>query len=171
MFVKMKKKTRVYIGLGSNMGNKEENIVKSVDIIKENHTLISKSNLYTSEPWGFNSDSTFINAVICIETMDDPDSLFEFLKNIEQQFGRDKKKSIGYEDRVIDLDILFFGDKILENEILSIPHKQIQNRKFVLVPMNEIASKFCHPQLNMTINELLEICPDSSIMEQLIYKL
>ena len=163
----MKKNIWVYIGLGSNMGNKDENIIKSIDIINKNYTLISKSNLYTSEPWGFNSDSSFVNAVICIETMENPESLFKFLKKIEQQFGRIKTNSNRYEDRIIDLDILFYGEEIIENETITIPHKEIPNRRFVLEPMNEIAPSFIHPYLKKTINTLLSGCKDKAILEQI----
>lgn len=171
LFTKMKDNVKTFIGLGSNIGNREENIIKTIDFIAQKYNVISKSSLYTSEPWGYNSSSQFVNAVICIKTNEDPITLFQFLKNTEIKFGRIQKKTEQYEDRIIDLDILFIGDLVLKNEFLTIPHKEIQNRKFVLVPLNEIEPNLNHPFLNTTVNKLLEKCSDTSFMEQIIYKL
>ena len=167
----MKDYVKTFIGLGSNIGNREENIIKTIDFISQKYNVTSKSSLYTSEPWGYNSSSQFVNAVICLETKEDPITLFHFLKTTEIKFGRTHKKTEQYEDRIIDLDILFIGDLILKNEFLTIPHKEIQNRKFVLVPLDEIEPNLNHPILNTTVNKLLENCSDTSFMEQLTYKL
>lgn len=160
----------VFIGLGSNLGNKEENIEKTLTLINENHKIILVSKLYASEPWGFESKSKFVNAVICIQTKNDPLSLFNNLKDIESKLGRKKTKIGEYEDRVIDLDILFYEKEIIENEIIKIPHKEIQNRKFVLEPLNEIASNFVHPILNKPIYQLLAECKDNTLLEQIVIK-
>jgi 2-amino-4-hydroxy-6-hydroxymethyldihydropteridine diphosphokinase len=167
----MKDNVKTYIGLGSNIGNRVENIIKTINFIAQKYNVTSKSSLYTSEPWGYNSSSQFVNSVICIETKEDPITLFHFLKNTEIKFGRIQNKTEQYEDRIIDLDILFVGDLIVKNEFLTIPHKEIQNRKFVLVPLDEIEPNLNHPILNTTVNKLLEKCSDTSFMEQLTYKL
>lgn len=161
----------VYIGLGTNLGDRKENIKKTLQLIKENYTILYTSSLYSSEPWGYESDSYFINSVICIETHDDPFTIFHFIKNIELKLGRLKTKTNCYEDRIIDLDILFYSNETTENEILKIPHKEIPNRKFVLKPMNEIAPNFIHPTLKKTISTLLIECKDQSILEQIDNKL
>jgi 2-amino-4-hydroxy-6-hydroxymethyldihydropteridine diphosphokinase len=166
----MKDNEITFIGLGSNIGNREGNIIKTIEFISQNYNVISKSSLYTSEPWGYDSSSQFINAVICIETQEDPITLFHFLKNTEIKLGRTPKKTEQYEDRIIDLDILFIGDLVLKNEFLTIPHKEIQNRKFVLKPLNDIAPTFLHPILQKTILQLLIECKDKTLLEQITNK-
>lgn len=163
----MEQDTSVYIGLGSNLGNKEENIKKAIFLIEEKYKIHSTSSLYTSEPWGYNSDSHFFNAVICITTNESPISVFHYLKLIESKLGRIKKNTDRYEDRIIDLDILFYGKEIIENEMIIIPHKEIHNRRFVLEPLNELAPEFVHPILKIPIHTLLENCQDTSILEQI----
>ncbi len=157
----------VYIGLGTNLGDKIENIKKTFLLIEEKYRITSISNLYSSEPWGYESEATFINGVICIETNDDPTTIFRFLKNIESKLGRTKSTHKNYEDRIIDLDILFYNDEITENETLTIPHLEIPNRRFVLVPMNEIAPNYIHPILKKPIYVLLNECKDQSLLEQI----
>ncbi len=162
----MNKSEQVYIGLGSNIGNKQENIKKTIELIEEKYQIISASSLFISEPWGFNSDEKFVNSVICIKTNDEPIEIFTFLKTIESRLGRVKTKKEGYEDRIIDLDILFYGDKILKTKEVTIPHKEIQNRRFVLEPMNEIDPEFIHPTFKQKIKSLLQDCPDTSICKK-----
>ena len=167
----MNKKHNIYIGLGTNLGNLEENLNKAIDLIQINYKIKSKSNLYYSEPLGFESTNHFLNSVICIESTDHVESIFSFLKDIENQMGRIKTKNEGYEDRVIDLDILFYNDLIFSNEMITIPHKEIINRRFVLEPMNEIASHFIHPVLKKTIFSLLDVCKDNTTLKQKNYNL
>ena len=157
----------VYIGLGTNLGDRKENIKNTLSLIKEKYRITSSSNLYSSEPWGYESDTIFFNGVICIETNDDPITIFHFLKNIESKLGRIKTNQKNYEDRIIDLDILFYNDEITKNEIITIPHIEIQNRRFVLEPMNEIAPNYIHPILKKTISTLLKECKDQSLLEQI----
>lgn len=165
----MNQDTIVYIGLGSNLGNKEDNIKKAILLLQEKYKTNQISSLYASEPWGYNSDSHFFNAVICITTNESPISVFNYLKMIESKLGRIKKNTDRYEDRIIDLDILFYGIEIIENEIITIPHKEIHNRRFVLDPLNELAPDFIHPVLKKPIHVLLENCQDTSILEQITY--
>jgi 2-amino-4-hydroxy-6-hydroxymethyldihydropteridine diphosphokinase len=161
----------VFIGLGSNIGNKELNIEKAIEHIEKQANILLKSSIYSSEPWGFDSSYSFLNSVIKIETQLTPQLLFEFLKEIELKMGRVKKNKNEYEDRIIDLDILFFDDEIISNETLSIPHIQLVNRKFVLEPLNEISSDFIHPLLNKTIGVLLQECTDMSVLKQIHFKM
>ena len=94
-------------------------------------------------------------------------TIFYFLKNIESKLGRKKSNQKNYEDRIIDLDILFYNDETTENEIITIPHVEIQNRRFVLEPMNEIAPNYIHPILKKPIYTLLKECKDQSLLEQI----
>jgi len=115
------------------------------------------SSVYETEPYGDLNQENFFNAVCKINTLRSPEDLFIFLKNIEEQVGR--KKNIKWGPREIDLDILFYGSLVLNDEYLTIPHKDILNRDFVLVPLCEVAPEFVHPVLNKKICDL--ITPDS----------
>lgn len=163
----MNQEKLVYIGLGSNLGDKKNNIKQAISLIQENHKLISISSFYKSEPLGYKSNASFINAVICIGSRENVINLFKELKNIESFLGRTEKKTNQYEDRIIDLDILFFGNDIIDNELITIPHIEIPNRKFVLEPLFEIAPKLIHPTKNETIKTLLQKCRDVSKIEQI----
>ncbi|HWP60588.1 MAG TPA: 2-amino-4-hydroxy-6-hydroxymethyldihydropteridine diphosphokinase [Candidatus Acidoferrales bacterium] len=146
---------RAYIGIGSNLGKKKENYLESLDrVAKIPGTKITKeSSLYESEPLG-DSKQWYVNGVIEIETELGPEQLLKRLKNIERQMGR-KKVRKRWGARVIDLDILLYDDLKLNRRNLKIPHPELQNRKFVLLPLSEIAPQVVHPVLDATISELL----------------
>ena len=167
----MSQKYFAYIGLGSNLGDRVRNIEEAIINIEKKATIIKKSSLYESNAWGFESESTFLNNVIGIKTDLTPHLLFHYLKEIELEMGRVKLNIHNYEDRIIDLDILFFDNQILSDEIITIPHNQICNRRFVLEPLNEIASEFIHPTNNKTIAELLRECTDMSVLKQIHFKM
>jgi deoxyguanosine kinase len=154
--------TEIYIGLGSNLGDKKSNIISAIEEINKIASVDAISSFYESEPWGFESVNTFINNVIEISTELTPLELFFELKKIEKSLGRKIKKSDSYENRIIDLDILYYNNQIIENDTITIPHKQIENRLFVLKPLNEIKPKFIDPIKNLNISHLLSICPDKS---------
>lgn len=147
---------RVYLGLGSNIGDKKKNITYATticgSIIGEIKML---SSLYESEPWGFKSSNKFLNAVICIETNETPQRCLEMAKAIEREMGRPQKKGDEYEDRVIDIDILLYDDLIMQSENLTIPHPLMNKRFFVLEPLAEIAPDLTHPIHKCTIKDLL----------------
>jgi len=147
----------VFLGLGSNLGEKENNILKAYELISSQIADIqSKSSFYYSEAWGFESENSFVNSVIQIETSLEPLHLLDKLKEIENEIGRIQKSSNQhYKDRIIDVDILFFNNDIINNNDLSIPHPFINQRLFVLEPLNEIASELRHPILNLKVSELL----------------
>jgi len=150
----------IFLGLGSDTGNRTENLAKARSLIGEYFgKIVMASSIYETEPWGFESDTKFLNQVIEIESgLSSPELLDEIIR-VETLMGR--KRSIrGYESRVIDIDILFYGDKIINDKSLSIPHPHLHERKFVLVPLDEIAPGFIHPVLNKSVRELLEICRD-----------
>lgn len=118
--------------------------------------LTSLSSLYETDPWGFSSPNKFMNAAICIETEHSPEKCLAMAKAIERELGRRKTQENGYEDRSIDIDILFYDDLTMASEPLTIPHPLAAERDFVLRPMAEIAPDFTHPVLRKGMAELLE---------------
>ncbi|MCD6113404.1 MAG: 2-amino-4-hydroxy-6-hydroxymethyldihydropteridine diphosphokinase [Bacteroidales bacterium] len=150
----------VFLQLGSNIGDRVLMFDKAKNLIKQKiGAIIKQSSIYETQPWGFNTDDLFLNQVLLVETKIQPDELLEIILNIEVALGR-VRKSDKYESRLIDIDILFYDNLIINNEKLIIPHPLIQDRLFVLEPLNEIASDFVHPVLKKTINELLLKCDD-----------
>ena len=146
---------RAYIGIGSNQGKKKENYLEALDRIgKIPKTRITKaSSFYESEPLG-NSKEWYVNAVIEVDTELGPEDLLTKCKNIERAMGR-KKVRKRWGARIIDLDILLYNNLKLDRRGCTIPHPEMQNRKFVLVPLSEIAPQLIHPVLSMTISQLL----------------
>ncbi len=152
----------VFLGLGSNLGNRKNIIEQAIENIKAFSEIIKVSPLYESSAWGFNSNNEFINMAIQISTELTAEQLIENILHIEKQLGREQKTTTSYQDRTIDIDILFYGDQILNSENLTIPHPKISERLFVLKPLNDISPNYIHPILNKTISELLAICDDES---------
>lgn len=147
-----------YLGLGTNLGNKKENLERAIKQINEQiGRIISRSSFYDTTPWGFQSENRFLNAVVKVETNLTPEKLLDITQTLEEQAGRTGKTDTqGYSDRLIDIDILFFNNIILKNELLEIPHPQIQKRDFVLLPLVEIAPDLRHPVLHCTMRDLLQ---------------
>lgn len=143
---------RVFLGLGSNIGNKENNINKAVTLISELYTIKKRSHLYLTEPVGDIKQDWFLNCVIEIHTDVDPKKLLASLKSIERKLGRTKTIKNG--PRVIDIDILFYGEMVLKTKTLVIPHPSIQGRLFVLQPMIDINPDLIHPVLKRSIHDL-----------------
>ena len=145
--------SRSYIGIGSNLGNRHENCVHAIELLEERGVTVQKrSALYETEPWGVTDQPRFINMVVQIETTLEPEELLKLLKGIEQEIGR--QDSFRWGPRLIDLDILFFNDLVLEEENLKIPHPFLHEREFVLRPLNEIAPDVIHPLFHKSIDEL-----------------
>lgn len=146
---------KVYIAIGSNLGHRAENCKRAVELIgrlKETE-VVGRSSLYETEPWGVAGQPGFINAVVEVRTTIEPEDLLRALKSIEAGMGR--KKGVRWGPRVIDLDIIFYGDMVVEKDGLAIPHPGLHERAFVLVPLNEIAPDFIHPVLKKTVSELM----------------
>lgn len=149
---------RIYLGLGSNLGDKEAYLLKAIgQIEKQIGPVVARSVFFASEPWGFESGNSFLNACVVAETTIGPKGCLRLIKGIERTLGRPEKVSGEYKDRVIDLDILFYDDLILEDTELVIPHPLLHQRNFVLDPLAEIAPDMVHPILNKTVRELLAL--------------
>jgi 2-amino-4-hydroxy-6-hydroxymethyldihydropteridine diphosphokinase len=157
-----------YLGLGSNIGDRYAFIKKAIVKIKSNKRIkvIHCSSIFETEPWGLKEQREFLNCVIKIETDIPPVELVNEMKEIETKLGRKKKEMWG--EREIDIDVLFYDDIVYSDEEISIPHMELHNRRFVLVPMCEIAPDYVHPAFDMRIIELLDITPDKSVVK--IYK-
>jgi 2-amino-4-hydroxy-6-hydroxymethyldihydropteridine diphosphokinase len=150
---------RVYIQLGSNLGDREGYLKQSQTmLIDEIGLIIKKSSIYESSPWGVENQGSFLNQVLLLETDIRPFDLLDIILNIEKEMGRVRIEKWG--ERIIDIDILFYNDEIIETNNLCIPHPYISKRRFVLSPLDEIAKNYIHPILKKTINKLLLECLD-----------
>ena len=135
---------QVFLGLGSNLGDREDNIQKAISLIGERvGTVLRQSSLIETEPWGFESENKFLNGVILCETQLTPRQLLKVTKKIERDLGRKKKSASShfshlYKDRPIDIDILLYDDLTIDEPDLKIPHPLMQQRDFVMIPLNEI---------------------------------
>ena len=147
------------ITLGSNIGNKVFNIKKAINYVSKSVEVKRISNYYETEPWGYESKNSFVNAGIIIETIFSPEDLLAFLKQIEKKMGRQKTMD-GYQDRIIDLDILTFGHVTLSTTNLVIPHPKIAERKFSIVILKDLFFDEVIPSLNKSALELLQQCED-----------
>jgi 2-amino-4-hydroxy-6-hydroxymethyldihydropteridine diphosphokinase len=151
----------VYISLGSNIGEREANLQKSIELLnKMAGEVVLASSLYETEPWEMDGAKSFINQVVLLKTNLSADELLDILLEAERSLGRVRTTG-KYESRVIDLDILFFNESIITSDKLTVPHPFLHQRKFVLEPLSEINPGFVHPVLNMTIDSLLLECGDS----------
>ncbi|MBS1518380.1 MAG: 2-amino-4-hydroxy-6-hydroxymethyldihydropteridine diphosphokinase [Bacteroidetes bacterium] len=156
----MNGKNTVFLGLGSNKGERIsyiENVISKL----ENHNSIKvlrKSGVYETEPWGISDQPDYLNSVLEIETTLGPMELLVELKSLEKKTGRSESKK--WSEREIDIDILFYGDLVIKNENINIPHSFIEERKFVLVPLAELDPEFIHPVLKRSVKELLETTKD-----------
>ena len=152
--------SNVYLGLGTNLGDRKQNISKAIEAISLKMSISKQSSLYETTAWGYTNQPDFLNQVIQVETNMSPLRLLNFLKKTEVKLGR--VENFRYGPRLIDIDILFYDDLIKTTSRLQIPHPRIPERAFVLVPLNEIAPGYVHPVLQKTIAELLTKLPNKT---------
>jgi len=148
----------IYLGLGSNQGDKLKNIEKALALITERvGKILTLSDFYETLPWGYDSPETYLNAVAKVEMVLSPEDVLLITQAIERVIGRQEKTKNGvYHDRLIDIDILLYDNLILQTPELTIPHSFMHQREFVLQPLSQIAPSLIHPVFGKSILELLE---------------
>jgi 2-amino-4-hydroxy-6-hydroxymethyldihydropteridine diphosphokinase len=160
----------VYLILGSNLGDRMKNLRKATELISKNvGKIINKSSIYETEPWGFNHRINFLNQVLKVITSLKAEEVLEVIIKIEKLSGRKRNNSI-YAARVIDIDILFYNNKVIKSDKLIIPHPKIQERMFVLVPMAELQPDLIHPELHVPISQLKNECRDTKWVREYKFK-
>lgn len=149
---------RVCLSLGSNLGPRETYLRKALQALdKELGSLVKCSSFYETLPWGFSSDSLFLNAAACYDTLLSPEEVLAVTQQIEKSLGRKEKSRQGqYADRCIDIDILLYDDRVMQTPDMILPHPHMAERMFVLEPLAEIMPHMLHPQLRKTILQLKE---------------
>jgi len=161
---------KVYLSLGSNRGDRISNLDKArISIEKKLGKIVAGSFLYETPPWKMKDETDFINQVLLLETIVPVEQVMDAIIQMEERMGRVRTQK-KYESRIIDIDILFFNGEIIHTDKLVIPHPLMQQRRFVLEPMAEIAPEFVHPVFKKNILRLLEECSDKSNIKKLVIK-
>lgn len=155
---------KAYLGLGSNLGNRRRNLITAAALLAERAgDVLALSSFYETEPWGFVSENRFLNAALALETSLSPFDLLRLTQTIEREMGRAAKSAQGiYHDRLIDIDLLLYGDEVVRSAELEIPHPHLHERRFVLEPLREIAPFLRHPLLGKNIEELFQNLPSQA---------
>ena len=149
-----------YLLIGGNLGNRKENLLKAVSLINAQcGDVMNSSSIYETAAWGMTEQPSFLNLALEISTSLNARQLIRKILRIEKEMGRIRTEKLG--PRLIDIDILLFGNEIHNSGFLTIPHPEMQNRRFVLTPLAEINSELQHPVLKKSIAQLLEECPDN----------
>lgn len=158
----MKMQHQAILSIGSNQGDRLENIQQAIDLIhSEIATVVKVSKLYETPAWGFEGDA-FYNCAVLVHTCKESSVLLDEILNAELRLGRIRNKAIGYQSRTIDIDIISFDEEKINTENLTVPHPRMADRKFVLLPMDDLKSDFVHPVLQKNVVELLRECKDDS---------
>ena len=161
--MKLSASSKVIAGLGSNLGDRFAALRRAMEMINgEAGEIIATSSVWETEPWGFDADDQFLNMVIVLKTSLEPKGLIQRFRSIEGRMGRKKSGGGKYESRIIDLDILFWDDRVISIPGLEVPHPKLQSRKFVLEPLMEVAPETVHPVTGLTVAEMLQFCEDNS---------
>jgi len=152
---------RAFLGLGSNVGDRADYLRQALTDIGglEKSRIENISSIYETEPWGRKDQADFLNQVAEVETQLNPHELLEMFKKIEKRCGR--RNGIAWGPRTMDIDLLLYGDRIVEEAALQVPHPRLMERQFVLIPLDEIAPNLSIPGSGMTVREALEACPDT----------
>jgi len=157
---------KIYLSIGSNVGDRKHYLEESIRLININVGRVTqKSSVYETAGWGITDQPMFLNQVIELETTRLPQEILRIIQKIEFSLG--KRKELKWGPRNIDIDILYYGNEIVNEEDLTVPHPHIQDRRFILEPMNEIASDWEDPAHNMTIKEMTINCADQSYVHPL----
>ncbi|MDR0712615.1 MAG: 2-amino-4-hydroxy-6-hydroxymethyldihydropteridine diphosphokinase [Prevotellaceae bacterium] len=160
--------TPVFLLLGSNVGDRMQLLERACSLLEQSGAWVEKkSSFYESTPWGFESEQNFLNMALQARTLLQPLRLLQAAQQVERQLGRVRKASAGYSSRPIDVDILFYGDKVVAAPLLDVPHPRLHERRFALVPLAEIAPQLVHPTLKKTIALLLRECSDTGSVVKL----
>ena len=150
----------VYLQLGSNLGNRTQLLTQAISLIESLlGKILNSSKVYESSPWRVEDQSYYLNQVLKVETKFNAEQILNIILNIEDDMGRKRFQKWG--ERLIDIDILFYNNDLIETQNLCVPHKHLAERKFVLLPLNEIAQDYIHPKYNLTVSELLNKCHDN----------
>ena len=143
----------VFIALGTNLGNRLANLQAAIQSMPPEVIVLAESHIYETPPWGYKDQPAFLNMVIKAETELEPEQLLQYLKELETELGREQ--SFHWGPRLIDLDILFYDDLVLDSPPLIIPHPRLHERAFVLVPLMELAPELIHPVFKKSVRELI----------------
>jgi 2-amino-4-hydroxy-6-hydroxymethyldihydropteridine diphosphokinase len=143
----------VYIALGTNLGKRLANLQTAIQTLPPEVIVLAESHIYETPPWGFEDQPAFLNMVVKAETELEPEELLQYLKGLEAELGREQNFRWG--PRLIDLDILFYDDLVLDTPLLVIPHPRLQERAFVLVPLMDVAPELIHPVIMKSVRELI----------------
>ncbi|MEZ0182765.1 2-amino-4-hydroxy-6-hydroxymethyldihydropteridine diphosphokinase [Flavobacterium oncorhynchi] len=159
----MKSQHQVVLSIGSNQGNRLENIESCINLIhQEVGTVIKVSKLYETPAWGFESDA-FYNCALLLHTASSAQKILNQVLKVEKQLGRIRSNKEGYQSRIIDVDLIIYDDEIIESEKLQVPHPLMQNRNFVLLPISDLKLDWKHPVFQKSISELIAVSPDDSV--------
>lgn len=152
---------RIYLSLGTNLGNRELNLDAVKGELPPQAKILDCSPVYQTEPWGYLDQPDFLNQVLAVETSLSPRELLEYIKGIEKNIGR--KPSFRFGPRIVDIDILFYGDRIIQEEDLVIPHPRIKDRAFVLIPLADIDPDLNYPGTDSSISDLLVFADQTGV--------
>ena len=152
-----------YLGLGSNLGSRKQHLQQAVFELENSaaNKVLKISSIYETEPVGYVAQPWFLNLVLEMHTNLNPYELLQFVKEIESKVGR--KETFKWGPRVVDIDILVYGNKIIKSRQLIIPHPEIHARRFVLLPLSEISPNFIHPEKKLSIKQMLATCSDNCV--------
>lgn len=151
----------IFLGLGTNLGERDENLQRAVDGLAAEMAVTAVSPVYETPPWGITDQPDFFNICVAGQTTQPPHDLLAFIKQLEQELGREPTYRWG--PRLIDIDLLFYDDKTIDDGPLTVPHPRLHERAFVLAPLADIAPDFVHPVRHQTVAEMLSQVDDSGV--------